>query len=213
MIGDADDMVARLRLVLPRGWFANTAPLLDALLAGLGTCWSAVYLLIQNVKSQARLASASGSYLDLAAADFFGSGLVRRVGEGDASFFVRIKQELLRPRSNRLAMGLILAELTGRDPVVFEPARATDTGGYSVGGVGYGVAGGWGNLHLPYQVFIRAFRPQGGGIAQYAGYGSGGVPAYGNLSMVNTVVSDADIYAAAASVLPVATQAWVSIEG
>ena len=206
-------MVARLRVVLPRGWFADTAPLLNAVLAGLGTCWSAIYTLIQTVKAQARIATASGLYLDLAAVDFFGASLSRRSNESDENFVVRIKQELLRPRANRLAMELMLTELTGSPPVIFEPARPEDTGGYSVGGAGYCVAGGWGNLELPFQVFVRAFRPQGGGISQLAGYGTGGVPAYGNLNMVNTPVSDADIYAAAASVLPVATRAWMSIQG
>ncbi len=212
MIGDVDDMTARLRIMLPKGWFADIAPLLDTLLAGIGAGWSAVYSLIQVVRAQARISTATGNYLDLAATDFFGLALLRRPVESDASFVVRFKRELLRPRANRASISLVLTELTGRAPIVFEPARPDDTGGYRVGGAGYGIAGGWGNLNLPFQVFVRAFRAQGGGIAELAGYGSGGVLAYGNLDMVSTVVSDADIYAAAASVLPAAAIGWVSIE-
>jgi hypothetical protein len=211
MIGDSDDMAARMQAVLPARWFGDTAPLLQAVLQGLGTCWAAMYGLLQTVQAQARIATASGGFLDLISADFFGAALPRRNAEADGLFRTRISQELLRPRATRSALVLALTELTGRAPVVFEPARPSDTGGYNVGGVGYGVAGGWGNLALPYQVFVTAYRPSGGGIALFAGYGTGGLQYYGDLSMLTTVVSDADIQKTVTKLLPAASIAWMNI--
>lgn len=211
MVGDIQDMTARLRLVLPSRWFSDTAPLRDAFLGALGTAWSAIYDLIVTVRAQTRLSTASGSFLDQAAADFFGSALLRRAAESDTSFFGRVEQELLRPRATRSALDLVLTELTGRSPVLFEPARPEDTGGYSTYGLGYCVAGAWGSLELPFQVFVTAYRPRGGGIAAFAGYGTAGTPAYGNLDIVSSEVSDSDIISATTGGLPVGTIAWLRI--
>ena len=216
MIGDGDDMAARMRAVLPVGWFGDVAPVLQGLLLGLGQGWSAIYDLIENIRLQSRIATASGGFLDLISTDFFGSFLPRRSTELDAPFEIRISQELLRPRATRAALVLALTELTGRAPAVFEPARTSDTGGYSAGGVAYGGtdtagAGGWGSLLLPYQVFVTAYRPVGGGIALLAGYGTGGLAGYGDLSMLTSAVSDADVAAAVTRVLPAATIAWMRI--
>jgi hypothetical protein len=176
------------------------------------------------VQAQARIATASGGFLDLISTDFFGMALPRRNAEADGLFRARISQELLRPRATRSALVLALTELTGRPPRVFEPARPRDTGGYSVGGLCYGGqtvvggseilvpgAGGWGSLALPYQVFVTAYRPAGGGIALLAGYGTGGLPYYGDLSMLSTVVSDADIQTTVTKLLPTASIAWMNI--
>jgi hypothetical protein len=62
-------------------------------------------------------------------------------------------------------------------------------------------------------VFVTAFRPAGGGIALLAGYGTGGIAGYGDLSMVTTVVSDADIQQAVTQILPAASIAWMNIAG
>ncbi len=116
----------------------------------------------------------------------------------------------------------MLQDLTGRAPRVFEPGRTTDTGGYASlngggGGMAYGVAGGWGSLDLPFQCFITAYRPTGSGIAEVAGwggpsgaYGQGAIE-YASLAMVQGQVTDADIYAAVADVLPVAAIGWTRI--
>jgi len=211
MIGDIQDMTARLARVLPPRWFADTAPLQSAFLGALGTAWSAIYGLIATVRDQTRLQSASGDFLDEAAADFFGGAFLRRPTESDASFLARVQQELLRPRATRSALALALTELTGLAPVLFEPARPADTGGYSTYGLGYGVSGAWGSLELPFQVFVTAYRPRGGGIAEFAGYGTAGIRAYGDLDMVLSDVSDSDIVEATASNLPVGTIAWLRI--
>jgi hypothetical protein len=212
MIGDITDMIARLRAVLPARWFGDETPVLDAVLGGIGSAWSAVYALIEAVRAEARIGTASGQFLDMAAADFFPPTLLRRRGsEMDDAFRLRIQRELLRERGTRAALQRVLTDLTGRAPVVFEPANSGDTGGYASGGTGYGVAGGYGSLAQPYSVFVTAYRPHGGGISMLAGYGSGGVLAYGDASMVEAPVSDAEIMAAVANVLPVSVSGWVRI--
>ncbi len=115
--------------------------------------------------------------------------------------------------ATRSALVTALAELTGADPIIFEPARTSDTGGYRVGGVAYGVSGGWGNLALPYQLFITIARPVGGGIAQLAGYGTGGIPVYGSVSWETANISDAELFAAVPPLLPAGTIAWCRLSG
>ncbi len=222
MTGDLKDMAARLRAVLPARWFPDHSPVLDGVLNGLAAGWRWAYQQLQYVKAQTRLATATDIWLDVIASDFFGSRLVRRTGQGDAAFRARIQLELFRERGTRGAVVAVLYDLTGRAPAVFEPARTTDTGGYASfagagGGAAYGIAGGWGSLALPFQCFITAYRPSGSGVATVSGWGGPaggyrlGAIEYASLEMVQGQVTDADIYAAVASVLPVATIGWTRI--
>ncbi len=222
MTGDQQDVLARLRAVLPTRWFPDQAPVLDGLLNGLASCWSWAYQQLQYVKTQTRLATATDVWLDVIAQDFFGARLSRRTGQSDSAFRSRIQLELFRERGTRGAIISVLQDLTGRVPLVFEPARSTDTGGYASltgtgGGVAYGCAGGWGSLSLPFQCFVTAYRPTGSGIAMVSGWGGSsggygqGVIEYASLAMVQGQVTDQDIYAAVASVLPVATIGWTRI--
>ena len=211
MIGDTSDMQRRLRAMLPAGWFGDDTPVLDQLLIALGAGFSACWTLLQEVVLQSRIATAWGDFLDLIATDFFGTMLVRLPSEQDDAFRTRIRQTLLRPLGTRAAITTALFELTGKTPVVFEPGRTSDTGGYTLGGLGFGVAGGWGSLDLPYQFFVTVIRPTGAGIANLAGYGSGGIPAYGNLTLQETGIPDSIIQAAVPPLLPVSTIAWMKI--
>jgi hypothetical protein len=215
-------MLARLRTVLPTRWFPDSAPVLDGLLSGLAAGWSWAYQRLQYVKAQTRIATATDIWLDVIANDFFGSRLPRRAGLGDEAFRNRIQRELFRERGTRGAIIAALQDLTGRTPLVFEPARSTDTGGYmspigAGGGVGYGSAGGWGSLALPFQCFITAYRPIGSGIATVCGWGGPaggycqGTIEYASLEMVQGQVTDDDIYMAVAAVLPVAAIGWTRI--
>jgi hypothetical protein len=211
MFGDADDMARRMRLVLPRNWFGGATPVLDAALTGLGTAMASVYTLIQAVVQQSRLITATGSFIDSFAADFFGTDLLRWTGESDDAYRMRVEQALLCSRATRAAIGLALTELTGRVPAFFEPACTSDTGGYTIGGCGYCVAGGLGNLNLPYQFFLTIYRPHEAGIADLAGYGTGGIPVYGGLAMEKDGPTDADLWAAVPPLLPASTIAWCRI--
>ncbi len=210
------DFIARLQALLPLRWFAGSAPLLTALLGGLSEGWAWLYAMLGYAKVQTRIATASDSFLDLIAGDFFAASLPRRFGEADAAFRARIQHELLRPRATRAALASELLALTGRAPVIFEPARPADTGAWGMA-LGYGAAGGWGSLALPFQCFVTAYRPTISGVPLAGGYGSGaggfgaGALQYVSPAMVQSQVSDADILAAIASTMPVAAAAWTRI--
>lgn len=229
-------MVRRLKAALVTRWFANAAagtptatPILDGLLNGPGWMWSWLYSLLQYVAQQRRISTASGINLDQIALDFFGSTIQRFTNESDTAFAARIKANLLAPKGTRQAVIDALTTLTGFAPTVFEPALTSDTGGYGYQGMtkgtglGYGVAGGYGSLLLPFQAFITAYRPVSQGIAGSQGYyslstrgpaiGGYGVGAiqYGSLLQLAGTVTDADIYATIANVAPEATILWTAI--
>jgi hypothetical protein len=222
MQGDQQDFLLRLKQVLPLRWFPDQTPVLDTLLTGIATAWAWSYGLLQTVKAQARIATMSGNWLDLASTDYFGPQLPRRSAEQDGAFRRRIQLELVRERGTRSAVSASLLDLTGRAPRIFEPANPFDTGGYGniarpASGLAYGLAGGWGNLDLNFQFFLTAYRPTGGGIASVSGwacnnggYGQGAIE-YAALSDLPGLITDADIYGAVASVLPAGVIAWTQI--
>lgn len=214
--GSQGDMVARLRAVLPARWFADDTPVLDGLLAGLGQAAATSYALLAYARTQTRMATASGLWLDLLAGDWFGNRLTRRGGEADTQLRARIRQELLRERGTRAALAAQVTQLVGKPPAIFEPARPADTGAWGMA-CGYGVAGGWGSLALPFQCFVTVRRPHGAGIAMVDGYcgslGGYGIGAieYASAGLLAGSVSDADIMAAIAGVMPTAAIAWTRI--
>ncbi len=214
-------MLARLLALLPLRWFPDVAPVLGSLLSGLSDGWAWLYAMLGYARLQTRIATATDSFLDLISQDFFATALLRRFGEADAAFRSRIQRELLRPRATRAALITELLALTGRAPVVFEPARPADTGAWGLA-AGYGVGGGWGSLLLPFQCFVTAFRPLGSGVplvggwsglgvvSSNGGYGAGAME-YVSLAMVQSQVSDTDIKLAIAGTVPVAVTAWTRI--
>ena len=216
MIGDSNDMLARLKQVLPGRWFADSSPVLDALLGGLAAAWSGLYALLNQVKAQTRLASASGVFLDIAAQDFFGGQLPRRIGEADAAYSARLRANLVAPRATRAGLVHALETLTGRVPKIFEPLNAADTGGYNVN-LGYNSAGGYGSMSLPYQFFVTAYRPNDLPISNAGGYNDGpggygtGLLAYATTEEFAGNIGDDEIYACIATVIPASCIAWTQI--
>src|ERR1700727_986655 len=100
--GDQSDMLARLKAVLPSGWFPlsvvgqpSNTPILDGLLSGPAWALSWVYTLIEYANDQTRIATATDVWLDLAALDYFGGNLTRNPGESDSAFSARIRANLL----------------------------------------------------------------------------------------------------------------------
>ena len=211
MATDPQDIVSRLKAALPTRWFPDQTPVLDAVLTGLATTWSSLLTLLDGVRAQTRIATTTGSFLDGASADFLGTRLPRRAAEPDDAFRSRLQLELLRSRATRTALAAILVDLTARSPTIFEPSRAHDTGAYGNGSLAYGQAGAWGSLLLPFQVFVTARRPSIEGIANVAGYGTGGPVTRASLAQVSGQVTDSDINAAIVSVLPTAVTAWTNI--
>jgi hypothetical protein len=217
MVGDTADMTSRLRQVLPAKWFGDDAPNLQAILTGLASAWSGLYGLLQTVKAQARIATANGVFLDMAAADYFGSGLPRRAGERDSAYSLRIRANLIAPKATRQGLVAAVTALTGRSPIIFEPQNAYDTGGYSSGTLGYNALGGYGSLGLPYQFFVTAFRPNETPISNAGGYGVGpggygtGLMFYADVASLMGTVSDSEIYAAISNAIPTTSIAWTTL--
>ena len=216
--GDQSDILARIKSVLPT-WFGGSSPMLDAVLSGLAQASAFVYSLYSYAKLQTRILTASDGWLDMIAADFFGTSIVRKTNQTDASFRATIIANLLRERATRNAIVLVLTALTGRTPKIIEPQRPMDTGAYAAPNSGYGSAGAYGSTLLPFQAFVTAYRPLSSGIPKIAGYGNApaayGVPSqggeYASIGMVQGAVQDADIYAAIDAVKPAATTLWTQI--
>lgn len=215
--GDQQDQFQRIKSLITK-WFSDDTPVLDALLRGFAYAKSFVYGLIVYAALQTRIKTATDGWLDMIAADFFGSSLLRKSGQSDASFKNRIIINLFRERATRNGLVRVLTDLTGRAPVVFEPQRPLDTGSYGGPLIGYGVAGGYGSMMLPFQAFVTAYRPTSTGIPNVAGYGvsTGGYSRasqaeIASMNMIQGAVTDDDIYAAIDSVKPVGTTIWTRI--
>ncbi|MGE4482003.1 hypothetical protein [Acidocella sp.] len=216
MIGDVADMVSRIRQMLPGRWFADQAPVLNAVLNGLGQGWAGIYTFLQQVRAQTRIATATGIFLDIAALDYFGNALPRRAGEGDSAFSARLKANLLAPRATRAGLVDALISLTGQVPTIFEPMNTADTGGYNVN-VAYNNVGGYGCLSMPYQFLVTVKRPTDLPANNTGGYGVGpggydDAPMfYASAAELAGNISDSEIYATIAEVIPTASIAWTKI--
>ncbi|SHG92263.1 hypothetical protein [Bradyrhizobium erythrophlei] len=220
MIGDSNDILQRVRKVLPRRWFSWGAPIRDALLGGLsdGAAWC--YSWIGYARQQSRIATSSGIFLDIVAWDFFGANFVRRSGENDASFQPRILQEILRPRQTRDAISQVLTDLTSKPPKIIELWNPQDCGGYGVaqmGGYGSG-PGCYGSLLFDNQMLVSAYHAPTQGIPNvdgYGGYNAGygvGTIEYADLSLITGPITDAEIYARVQQTIAAGTIAWVAIQ-
>lgn len=226
MIGDQDDVIGRLRDVLPSGWFESDAPVLKTLLGAMATPWCRLYDMVCYAKAQTRIATATDGWLDLIAIDFFGRRVKRRYRQTDQSLRSMIMKELLRERATRQGLVRALEDLTGRTPLVFEPSHTGDTGGYGIVGsnghyvacaFAYGRIGGWGNVELPLQVFVTAFRPVRDGGLNGVGWGAGGYSnghsSYADMTVLQGLVTDTDINTAILNALPTCGVAWTRIMG
>lgn len=214
--GDQDDVRARIKALLPYRWFPDTTPVLDALLSGFAWGLAQIYALVQYAKLQTRIGTATDGFLDLIAYDYFGTSLQRRQQELDDPFRSRILATLLRPKATRPGMIAALTTLTGRAPIVFEPFRPDDTGGWGIA-CGWSTGGAWGAINLPAQAFIKAFRPAGSGIPNVAGWGSsygawgGGYSAWASLKQVVGAVTDQNIMDTINETAAAGTTMWVQI--
>jgi hypothetical protein len=220
--GDRDDILERVKKLIPHRWFSWVAPYRDAVIGGLADGAAACYGLYQYAKAQSRLTTSTGPFLDVIAYDFLGRYL-RRGGMADATFLSRIKATILQERVTRKGMISMLTALTGNVPIIFEPWNTRDTGAYSgpsakYGSMGYGVGrGGYGNMNLPAQVFITVQRGGGSGVPGIAGYGTS-IGGYGQGAIqligpdsetVGTTLDD--IYAAIEATKPTGVTAWTQI--
>lgn len=188
MTGDADDIAARLKRALPRwfGYVADLQPVRDAFVAGIAAALAPLHALITFTRDQARVATATGGWLELAAFDFFGDDFPRLLNESDASYSRRIRQEVLRERQTRNAIDKAVFDLTGIHPEIWEGHYAPVCGGYGTPALAYGVAGLYGSLRAPFHVIVTMPEPTGFGIPNRGGWGTvlGGY-GVGNFSFVD----------------------------
>lgn len=216
--GTSADLTGRLKRVLPRGWFADQAPVLGTVLSALSAAWSGLFQLLATTQAQTRIATATGIFLDMVSQDFLGGTLPRRPAEPDDAYRARVQRSVLRTHNTRADVVGAVVTLTNRPPRIVEPARIADTGCWnSASTFAYGAAGAWGTRRLPFQLMVNAYRPVGIGVARCFGYGTPaagygvGAAQYITPSIAASQISDADIYAGIAAVLPAATTAWVTV--
>jgi len=222
--GDQTDVLARLNAVLPP-WFnaVNPTPILTGLLSAFSYIGSFFYSEGVYVQLQTRITTATDQNLDLIANDFFGANNFNRgAGEGDTSYRNRILASILQERATRRGMVNVLTLLTGKAPVIFEPSRPMDCGGYSIAGCGYGVAGGWSNpdpTSTNYQCFITVFSPVVSSIASVPGWNinyaawtiAGTRTSWINSNSSTNALNAAQIYQAINATKVEGTICWVSI--
>lgn len=165
--GDQNDIFNRLKANLVP-WFGQDSPNVDALLKGVAKTDSAIYQLITDANTQARIKTATGDALDLISLDFFGGKLPRHPGENDVSFRSRILANIVQERATRTAMIRVLTNLTGRAPTVIDGWNTFDSCYYDQSYF-YDINGGLGFLR-PYTGIIYAYRPQPQGLTAIGGY-------------------------------------------
>ena len=216
--GSQPDVLARIKSLLPNGWFRDATPVLDTVLGGIAAALAAVYTLTQYARLQTRIGTATDAFLDLISLDYFGATLPRKAGESDAAFRARVLAALFPEKATRRGMTRTLLALTGRAPAIFEPARPQDTGAYNTNTMGYNVAGAYGSLALPAQSFVTAYRPIGQGVPNVAGYGSpqgayntASPIEYAGRDMIAGAVTDADILAAIDQTKVAGSLVWARI--
>jgi hypothetical protein len=223
--GDQQDITARLQSYLPRGWFGDfaEAPIISGLLAGIASVLAVTYTLIMFFWAQTRLQTSSGGWIDIWAADFLGASLPRKPNESDASYIQRIQIAIFQGRTTRPAMISVLTQLTGRAPIIFEPARPLDSGclGANTGVTSFCGVARMGSIACPFGALITVYRPRVAGGSAGAAYADAQAWSAmaeplshgytGSLSQEVSAATDADIYAAINATRPIATHIGVAI--
>lgn len=166
------DFVALMQSLLPKSWFTRPAPVLTGVLTGVAYPLWAVYQQIAALKTQARLQTASGEMLDIAAYDFHGVNFARVENETDTSFSARLRRSLFQPSATRGAVIAAVEGVTNRQATIIEPTNPQDTGGYGYA-AGYSSGGRFGSLLHPYTFLVDALRPLNNNLPALPGYGSG----------------------------------------
>lgn len=210
-VGDATDVQRRLNALIPGSWFKGQPPEIEALLSGIADSQSAIYSLVGYAKAQTRIQSSTDGFAELAAYDFFGLGFPRLPAETDAAYTQRIILEIFRERTTRKGIVKALTDLTGFAPVLVEPANPADTFAWDVS---FWDEANWGSTQNNNQIFVIAYRPKGGGIANIPGWDAGFWDAtlvWVDQSLIVAPVTDAQIYATVAKTVAAGVTAWVMI--
>jgi hypothetical protein len=205
MIGDKNNFIERLKQVLPTNWYGEIPEtkegknndVLVSLLSGFATLDSFIYSIMEYVKEQMRIQTATDDNLDLIACDYFGDFLIRFPGTNDTDFRRQILATLLEEMATREGMRKAIFNLTGYYPIIWEPFNPDDTGAYNVPNWGYNTGGGYGG-HIPYNFWITVY-VDGSVMDSYGSlntetWGYNGIElgdngAYGNPSLLSTTLT------------------------
>lgn len=224
MTGDQADIVARLKSILPSGWFpisgpnqTSPTPVLDGVLNGIANAGAWLYGLIAYARLQMRIQTSTGGWLDIAATDYFGTKVQRLDFESDAHYRIRILSGLPPVSSTRNAIASVVRKLTGYDPTFVELWVPGDCGAYGLLG-GYDLFGAYSGS-LPYQGFVSIKRVYTG-LPWVAGYDTplaaydktGGGSMWADLSMAPGYVSDSQVFAAIRAVHAFGTVVWAKFQ-
>jgi hypothetical protein len=113
--GDSNDILTRVKMLIPFRWFAWVAPLRDAVLGGLSDSTAWCYSWIVYARQQSRIATSTGPFLDLISYDFLARHLPR--GQmNDATYRVRIMATILQERVTRAGMIWAINGFVGTAP-------------------------------------------------------------------------------------------------
>jgi hypothetical protein len=181
----------RLWSLMPKGWFPipADAPNLRAFLAGPEAAIGGVVDALTDAKTQSRIRTATGFWLDLVALDFFGRRVQRAQGQSDAGFRAVILANLIQERVTKRGMASVIENITGISPTIFELWDAQFSGGLDAGFYcDFSIAG---DVALNHQCLISANRPQTGLP------GFGGLIADGDFSgsvALGSIEGDATVY-------------------
>lgn len=193
MTGDQADLTARIKSVLPR-WFGfeeGENPVLNALVQGAAQALAFIRSLIAFAALQTRIATATGGWLDLIAADYIDGGLTRFAGETDAQYSRRIRLEVLRDRNTRYAIDRAVFDLTGNHPTIYEGWRPATCGGLGSPSLSLGTTGRLGSSGAPAEVIVTTPAPRGYGIPGRPGWGN----TVGGWGSVFSLASASDVIA------------------
>jgi hypothetical protein len=225
-VGSQSDIVARLQSYLPRRWFGDfsSVPVINGVLNGIASAMSLMYALIVYFQAQTRLQTSTDGWVDMWAADFFGTSLPRNTGESDAGYISRVQAEFLLRRATRPAMQQALTALTGRAPVIFEPSRPLDSGclGKNQGANSFFRVARFGSIAAPYSALITVLRPiprvlvePGSAYFDAAATSAFHTPLsqgyFGNLAAETQAATDGDVYSVINATRPLATNIGVAL--
>jgi hypothetical protein len=121
----------RLGALFPDGWASADAVkggAAFAFLLALSQGLTAVLGQVQYADRAVLVGTETAPELDLAAQDFYGSGMPRPPGMSDAAYANQILSGLFRSAATRAALSTALAALTGSVPRMIEPWNPGDTG-------------------------------------------------------------------------------------
>ena len=132
---DGPGFAARLAGLFPPGWAAPEALKNNGGVYGLLLTWANELAIILSevtyAQGSARTTTAVAPELDLAAVDYFGTGLTalpRVAGESDSSYRARILAALFPEGATRKAVSDAVKRVTGVAPRIIEPWSPLDTG-------------------------------------------------------------------------------------